>query len=160
MSMSETVLTRQAFERLKAELDDLTTRGRIEIANAIEAARSLGDLKENGDYHAAKDTQGKMEARIRQIQTILKDAVVVENDGSESGVVEPGVTVKIRYEGDDEEVVFFFGSIEEKIPGIDVISPTSPLGQALHGAAQGDTVQYQAPGGLLRVEVLEIASHS
>jgi transcription elongation factor GreA len=154
--MSETVLTRQAYERLQRELEDLTTRGRIEIANVIEAARALGDLKENGDYHAAKDTQGKMEARIRQIQALLANATIVDSDPTETTKVTPGVVVSIRYEDEDETYRFFFGSIEEKMEGIDVISPTSPLGQALNGAAPGDWVEYEAPGGVLRVEVVKI----
>ncbi len=154
--MSETVLTRHAYDRLQAELDDLTTRGRIEIANVIEAARALGDLKENGDYHAAKDTQGKMEARIRQIQALLANATVVDSDPSLSSKVVPGVIVHIRYENEDETYRFFFGSIEEKIEGVDIISPTSPLGQSLNGASSGDFVDYEAPGGFLRVEVVKI----
>ena len=75
--MAETHLTQDAFDRLTAELEDLKTRGRVEIARAIEAARALGDLSENGDYHAAKDSQGKMEARIRQLEAMLSDAVIV-----------------------------------------------------------------------------------
>ena len=75
---SDTQLTRDTYERLQAELEDLTTRGRVEIAALIEAARALGDLKENGDYHAAKDSQGKMESRIRQLERMLKNATVVD----------------------------------------------------------------------------------
>ena len=74
--MASTQLSRDAYDRLQAELDDLTTRGRVEIATAIERARELGDLSENGDYHAAKDDQGKMEARIRQLQAMLKNAEI------------------------------------------------------------------------------------
>ena len=154
--MNETVLTKQAYERLQAELEDLTTMGRIEIANVIEAARALGDLKENGDYHAAKDTQGKMEARIRQIQALLAHAIVVDTDPTLASKVVPGVVVHVRYEDEDETFRFFFGSIEEKLEGLDIISPTSPLGQALNGATPGDFVEYEAPGGLLRVEVVKI----
>ena len=71
-------LTRDTYDRLQAELEDLTTRGRVEIAASIESARALGDLSENGDYHAAKDAQGKMESRIRQLQRLLKTATVVD----------------------------------------------------------------------------------
>src|SRR3984957_10413947 len=100
--MSETYLSPEAHARLQAELEDLTTRGRIDIARAIEAARALGDLSENGDYHAAKDAQGKMESRVRQIQAMLKDAVIVEAGRSPDGVVAAGSVVDIRYEGDDD----------------------------------------------------------
>ena len=99
--MAETrELSREAFERLKAELEELTGEGRIEIANKIEAARALGDLSENGDYHAAKDQQGKMEARIRQIASMIENCEIVE--GIDGDVVEPGSLVDLRYEGDDE----------------------------------------------------------
>src|SRR5579875_3797905 len=96
-------LTPETYERLRAELEDLTTRGRVEIAKAIESARALGDLSENGDYHAAKDSQGKMESRIRQLQATLKKAIVVDDDHvAGSGTVTNGSVVAIRYEGDDE----------------------------------------------------------
>ncbi len=146
-------LSPATHERLTAELEDLTSRGRIEIAAKIQAARELGDLSENGDYHAAKDEQGKMEARIRQLEAILEDAVVVERIDTET--VSAGTIVDIRYEGDDDVERYLIGSIEER-GDIDVISPTSPLGQALIGASLGDKVSYEAPGGTLSVEVVAI----
>ncbi len=155
--MSTHSLSIDAFERLQAELEDLTTRGRIEIANAIEAARALGDLKENGDYHAAKDSQGKMEARIRQIQAILSDCEIVGGT-SESIEVVPGVVVHLRYEGDEDTYAFLVGSIEEKRPGVDVVSPTSPLGSALIGRKVGEVVQYEAPGGALSVTIVRFSN--
>lgn len=148
-------LTKEAYERLMNELDDLTTRGRIEIAKVIEAARALGDLKENGDYHAAKDSQGKMEARVRQIQQILKDATLVDADQS-FDFVAIGCVVTLRYAGDDDTEIYVYGSIEEKREGLHVISPSSPLGQALAGKHIGDQVSYQAPSGNLDVEIVEI----
>ncbi|HEX3947945.1 MAG TPA: transcription elongation factor GreA [Acidimicrobiales bacterium] len=152
-------LTQETYDRLQAEVEDLTTRGRVEIAQAIEAARALGDLSENGDYHAAKDSQGKMEARIRQLQALLKVAQVVEAvDGS--GAVDHGVVVTLRYEGDDEDDTqdFFVGSIEEHRGDMPVVSPSAPLGQALMGKAAGDSVEYQAPGGTLRVEIVKVGA--
>ena len=151
-------LTQATFDRLTAELEDLTTRGRIEVADAIEAARALGDLKENGDYHAAQDTQGKMEARVRQLQALLKDAVIVEGDAAAEGIVTEGVVVAIRYHGDadDDVTEFFFGSIEERIGDLPVLSPTSPMGEALAGKAPGHTATFTAPGGALTVVVVEV----
>jgi transcription elongation factor GreA len=151
-------LTPETYERLQAELEDLTTRGRVEIAQAIEAARALGDLSENGDYHAAKDTQGKMESRIRQLQALLKDAEIVDGAEGEEGTVSHGAVVTLRYDGDDEDDVqqFFVGSIEERRGDLPVASPSAPLGQALLGRAEGDTVEYQAPGGTLRVVVVKV----
>ncbi|HZD65294.1 MAG TPA: transcription elongation factor GreA [Acidimicrobiales bacterium] len=157
--MSETHLSPQAYARLQEELDDLTTRGRVEIAQAIEAARALGDLSENGDYHAAKDAQGKMEARVRQLQAVLSSAVIVEEDpGATNGQVGAGSVVSLRYEGDEDTQRFLVGSIEERREDLAVISPNSPLGQALMGRARGETVEYEAPGGTLRVEVVGIGS--
>ena len=151
-----TQLTPATYERLRAELEDLTTVGRVEIARAIEAARALGDLSENGDYHAAKDSQGKMEARIRQLQATLKTAEVVDKKGGIQQTVEAGTVVTIRYEGDDDVERFFVGSIEERGEGVEVVSPGSPLGKALIGRGKGDEVEYEAPGGKLRVEIVAV----
>jgi transcription elongation factor GreA len=159
MKENPTQLTPATYERLVAELEDLTTRGRVEIARAIEAARALGDLSENGDYHAAKDAQGKMEALIRQIQAILEDALVVESsEAAAGGTVATGTVVSICYEGDDEIECFLVGSIEERRDGVEVLSPSSPLGQALLGRAPGDTVEYEAPGGMLRVKIVDVGA--
>src|SRR5438105_11750095 len=99
--MAPTQLSKDAYERLQSESDDLTTRGRVEIAAAIERAREMGDLSENGDYHAARDDQGRMEARIRQLQAMLKEAVIVDTPSEGSGRIEAGSIVTIRYEGDE-----------------------------------------------------------
>ena len=149
-------LSRSAYDRLKSEHDDLATRGRFEIAQAIERAREMGDLKENGDYHAAKDQQGFMEGRIRQIHKLLEDAEVI--DDVKEGVVGAGTIVSIVYEGDSDDMAerFLVGHIEEKTDDLEVISPQGPLGSALLGAGVGDMVSYKAPGGLLRVKVLTV----
>src|SRR6201994_3679509 len=131
--MAATELSQDAFDRLQAELEDLRTRGRIDIARAIEAARALGDLSENGDYHAAKDAQGKMEARIRQLEAMLSDAVIVDAGAAPSGEVSTGMVVSLRYAGDDDVERYLVGSIEERREGVSVVSPNSPLGQALIG---------------------------
>src|SRR5918996_6194794 len=129
MSMAQTQhLSQGAYDRLKAEHDDLTTRGRVEIARKIEAARELGDLSENGDYHAAKEEQGKMEGRIIQLASLLENAEIVEGDNG--GVVSHGSVVGIRYDGDDEVERYLVGAIEERHHHLDVISPSSPPGEA------------------------------
>jgi transcription elongation factor GreA len=150
------VLSRAAYERLQAEHDDLTTRGRIEIAQAIERARELGDLSENGDYHAAKDQQGWMEARIRELEKILKNVVVV--DEVPAGQVGPGSIVTLLYEGDDEDQAerYLIGHIEERHDELDVISTGSPLGAALDGHSLDEWVEYEAPNGKLRVKILAV----
>jgi transcription elongation factor GreA len=153
--MSETHLSREAYERLQAELEDLTTRGRVEIARAIETARELGDLSENADYHAAREDQGRMEARIRQLQALVENAVIVDGTAT-SDTVATGSIVALRYEGDEDADRFLVGSIEERRSDVAVVSPASPLGQALVGRRKGDVVEYQAPGGNLKVEIVDI----
>lgn len=151
-------LSAAAHKRLTRELHDLTTRGRIEVAEKIERAREMGDLKENGDYHAAKDEQGHMEGRIRQLESILEDAEIVA--GAPAGIVGLGAIVTILYDGDSESdsARYLIGHVEEQPSDIEVsvMSPSSPLGSALLGAEQGATVSYQAPNGILRVKVLDI----
>jgi transcription elongation factor GreA len=155
--MAETQLSQVTFERLHTELSDLKTRGRVDVARLIEAARALGDLSENGDYHAAKDSQGKMEARIRQLEAMLDGAVVVDTDAVDAASdVTTGVVVSLRYVGDDEVERYLLGSIEERREGVSVVSPNSPLGQALMGKSVGDRVSYEAPSGPLEVEIVEI----
>ena len=148
-------LTKAAYDRLKAEYDDLTTRGRVDIARKIEAARELGDLSENGDYHAAKEEQGKMEGRIAHLSAILENHVIVEAGGTSE--VRVGSVVTIRYEGDDDTERYLIGSIEERHDDLEVMSPGSPLGSALLGSKAGDTVTYAMPSGAtLAVEIVGI----
>ena len=155
--MTETHLSRETHERLSAELEELTTVGRTKIAQAIEAARNLGDLSENGDYHAAKDEQGRMEGRIRQLTAMLEHAQILDDSGP-SDAVTPGCTVSLRYEGDDDVEPYYLGSVEERREGVEIISTSSPLGQALlNGAKKGDTVSYETPtGATIRVEIVDV----
>ena len=147
-------ISAEARDRLRAELADLTGRGRIDIAAQIETARLLGDLSENGDYHAAKEEQGKMEGRILRLKSILDNHAVVE--AFDDGVVAPGLVVSVRFEGDDQVEQYLFGSIEERRTGIEVVSPGSPMGQALEGARAGQTVTYEANGNQLSIEIVAI----
>ncbi len=148
-------LSQKAYDRLKAEHDELTTVGRVDIARKIETARELGDLKENGDYHAAKDHQGQMEDRIRQLASMLENAEIVE--ATDGDVVEPGTVVELRYAGDDDTDTYFYGSVEERDIEHDIISPRSPLGEALVGKKVGDKVDFDSPtGATLTVEVISI----
>ena len=155
--MASTQLSRSAFERLQAEHYDLSTRGRIAVAKKIENARLLGDLSENGDYHAAKDEQGHMEGRIRQLEFLIETAEIIET--ADDGLVSAGSVVTIMYDGDSPDMseTYLIGHLEEKTGSLDVMSPESPLGAALLGAAEGQWVEYQAPNGMLRVQVLKVA---
>jgi transcription elongation factor GreA len=150
-------LSRSAYERLKAEHHDLSTRGRIEVANKIETARLMGDLSENGDYHAAKDEQGHMEGRIRQLEHLLDpiNHVIIEPGGD--GSVRPGSVVAIVYDGDSDDMAerYLVGHPEEQTLH-DIVSPQSPLGAALLGRVDGDIVEYQGPRGMLKVKVIEV----
>ncbi|GAA1792300.1 transcription elongation factor GreA [Agromyces lapidis] len=140
-----TWLTQEAYDRLAAELEQLSTAGREEIAKRIEAAREEGDLKENGGYHAAKDEQGKIEARIRQLKELLKTAEVGDAPASK-GIVESGTVITAIIAGDEE--TFLIGSRE--IAGdseLDVWSEQSPLGAAILGLAVGAKTSYTAPNG-------------
>ncbi len=155
-----TWLTQEAYDRLKAELDYLSGPGRIEIAKKIEAAREEGDLKENGGYHAAKDQQGMQEARIRQLAHLLETARVGEPPRTD-GVVGPGMTVTVRFEGDDDEVTFLLASREEVGTPIDVYSPKSPLGSAIAGKKVGDSATYTLPNGrAITVEILSAVPYN
>ena len=155
-----TWLTQEAYDRLKSELDYLSGDGRTEIATRIEAAREEGDLKENGGYHAAKEEQGKREARIFQLTHILENSRVGEPPRTE-GVVGPGMTVTIRFAGDDDEVTFLLASREESGTPIDVYSPRSPLGAAINGKKVGDSATYSLPNGrTAAVEILEAVPYA
>ncbi len=143
-------LTQEAHDRLKAELSQLSGEGRTDISKKIEAARDEGDLKENGGYHAAKEEQGLMEARIRQLTQLLDSATVGETP-PDDGVVEPGMLVTVEMFGEEETFLLGHREIQDG-SGPQVFSQQSPLGAAIHGKSVGDTASYQAPNGR-RVEV-------
>ena len=156
---TQTWLTQEAYDRLNAELEQLTGFGRKDIAARIEAAREEGDLKENGGYHAAKDEQGKMEARIRDLEELLKHAVVREAPEA-SGVVEIGTVITAEIFGDEER--FLLGS-RELADGsdLDVFSGESPLGVAILGRKVGDEVSYDAPNGnKIPVKILAVETYA
>lgn len=152
--MSETsFLTPAAKTRLEEELHELVTTGRAHIEARIAEARSHGDLKENADYDAAKNEQGLMEARIRQLQHILQHAEVRESLSTD--VVEIGSVVVVS-DTDGDEMEYFVAPPENKAPGMLLASPASPLGIALIGARVGDTVSYAAPGGAFEVTITSV----
>jgi len=156
--LTETWLTTEAFERRTAELEHLMGAGRSEIAKKIEAAREEGDLKENGGYHAAKEEQGKIEARIRVLTDLLRHAKV--GDAPENtDVVSSGAVVTAKIQGDEE--VFLLGSREivddNDADDLDVWSEGSPLGEAILGRKVGDKTSYIAPNGKeIKVEIVSV----
>ena len=151
--MSETVwLSQAAYDRLQAELHELKTTGREQASRAIEVARSHGDLRENAEYDAAKEEQGKMEARIRQLEDMLANAEVGDAPGGDT--VRAGMVVT-TVDDDDDELTFLLGSREDRVDGLSVVSAQSPLGKSLVGSKIGETVEYQAPAGTFQVTVTD-----
>ncbi len=152
-------LTQEAYDRLVAELEHLSTTGREEIAKRIEAAREEGDLKENGGYHAAKDEQGKQEARIHTLKNLLKTATVGEAPASR-GIVESGTVVTAIVAGGEE--VFLLGSREIAVGSdFDVYSEASPLGKAILGLKVGEKSSYEAPNGRsISVEIVNVETYT
>lgn len=152
--MDETHLSPRALKRLEDELAERSGPERKRISGWIERAREHGDIKENADYDAAKNEQGHNEARIRHITQMLKNAVVVE--AADADVVSPGALVEIRMGDADETMTYLVGSIEERHEDYDVVSPSSPLGQALIGRSPGETVTYEGPRKPLEVELVSV----
>ncbi|MFY8168860.1 MAG: transcription elongation factor GreA [Candidatus Nanopelagicus sp.] len=156
---TQTWLTQEAADRLAAELADLEGPLRAEIIKKIETARAEGDLKENGGYHAAREEQGKIEGRIRQLKHMLEHAHIGTPPVGESGVVGLGMLVTVDIAGD--EIKFLLGSREIASGDVDVYSEKSPLGAAVLGAKVGQTVTYTAPTGKqIQVAVLEAQPYS
>lgn len=152
--MAETWLSQEAFDRLTAELEDLKTRGRDDIAKEIEVARAHGDLRENAEYHAAKDEQGQMEARIRQLEVLLREARIGRPDTTDE--VRPGLLVTLDVDGDPE--TYLLGSREDTHDTHDVLSADSPIGQAIIGHGVGQTVTVNAPAAQFDVTITDITS--
>jgi transcription elongation factor GreA len=152
-----TWLTQEAYDRLAAELNQLVNFGRKEIAKKISEARDEGDLKENGGYHAAREEQGKIEARIARLEELLASAVIGE--ASADGKVEAGTVVTLTLNGNEQH--FLLGSPEiSEGTDLDVFSPDSPLGQSILGLSVGDETSYAAPNGkVFAVKILAVTPY-
>jgi transcription elongation factor GreA len=153
--MAEDVhITPEGLEAVRREHEELTTRKRPSIVAKIKAARELGDLSENFEYHAAKNEQGMMEARIRELEAILKNHVLIETR-THAGVVDMGSTVRFAEDGADEETYRIVGPAEAD-PKAGRVSYESALGKALIGHRVGDEVQIKTPGGGYSVRITAI----
>ena len=151
-------LTPQAYERLRAELEHLTTEGRTHIAERLQHARELGDIKENAEFDSAKNEQGLMEARIRELERLLRDPEITRAPVDAQRAT-PGVLVTVRPiddEDDEEETFLLAASKEERTDDARTVSLDSPLGRALEGSQVGDRVEYQAPGGRFTYEIVSL----
>jgi transcription elongation factor GreA len=153
-------LTLDAYQRLKAELEELTTTGREHIAERIKVAREHGDIRENAEYDAAKNEQGLMESRIRKVQAMLRDPEIVEAP-VDADEVAPGMIVTVRpLDGDDDETYLLAEHAEERVQGARTVTTASPLGSAMLGRRTGDQVAIQAPGGSFRYEIVSFEPHT
>jgi transcription elongation factor GreA len=148
-------LTVEAYGRLKAELEELTSAGRQRIAERLRVAREHGDIRENAEYDAAKDAQGLMEAQIRRLQDALRDPEIIEAPVAADTIM-PHMLVTVRSldEDDDEETYLLAEHGEEKAPGARTVTTSSPLGTALIGASKDQEVTVEAPGGSFRYVVV------
>ncbi|MBW4032874.1 MAG: transcription elongation factor GreA [Acidobacteria bacterium] len=155
-----TWLTQESYDRLSAELEELSGPARIDIAKKLEAAREEGDLKENGGYHAAKDEQGKIEARIRQLTQLLRTATVGEPPESH-GVVEVGTVVTATIAGDESTFLLGSREIADDSSDVEVYPASSPLGQAILGLKVGASTKYTAPNGKeIAVKVTKVETYT
>ena len=156
--VQETPMTQAGLEQLQAELDHLINVWRPDIAARIKSARELGDLKENGEYHAAKDEQGLVEAKISRLDERLRTAkIITDVDTSKGGI---GTTVTVIDTDTGEREQYTITGVVESDPAMNKISSESPIGMALEGVSPGDSVRVQLPRGELnfRVESIDAAS--
>jgi transcription elongation factor GreA len=149
-------LTQEAYDRLAEELETLINVGRGDIAKRIQEAREEGDLKENGGYHAAKEEQGKIEARINRIEQILATAQVGDAPKAH-GVVEQGLVITVDLNGSEKK--FLLGSAEISDDSVEVYSPDSPIGSSILGKKVGDDLEVFLPNGkAIKVKILGVAN--
>lgn len=153
----EYLLTTDGFLKLEEELNDLKTVKRPQVIEAIKDARAQGDLSENADYDAARDDQAKLEARIKELEKMLDNAVIIDEKSKKSGSVSLGSTVQISYiDDDDEEEYKIVGSLEAN-PFENRISNESPIGKAILGKSIGDIVSVESPNGSYEIKILSVS---
>lgn len=155
-TLEKKILTYSGLKALEEELQNLKLVKRKEIAAKIKEAREQGDLSENAEYDAAKDEQGEIEARIVQIEKILKNAEVIDEDEVDLSVVSVGVKVLVYDMEFDEKIDFTIVGSTEADPLANKISNESPMGKALIGARENEIVEFSTPNGTVKVRVLKI----
>ena len=157
MTIERIPMTREGYEKLKADLDRMQNKEMIEVTKRIAAARALGDLSENAEYHAAREDQGMLQARIDALKDKLSRAYFVDRNNLPSDTVVFGSRVKVKDLGlGDEETFELVGPGEEDYNNNKILT-TSPIGQGLIGKKIGETVEIQVPMGKLRFEIMEIS---
>lgn len=152
-----TYLTQEGYDKLKAELEELKTTGRMEAAHAIAEARAQGDLSENAEYDAAKDAQGLLELKISEIETVLSNARVIDESQLDASKVAILSNVTIRNVKTGKEMTYKLVSESEADAKQMKISVTSPIGQGLLGKVKGESAKINTPGGVLEFEVTNIS---
>lgn len=152
--MEKEYLTQEKFNELQAELHELKTIKRKEIAEHLEHARSLGDLSENAEYHEAREDQAQAEARILQLESILKNAVIVTHKTGDT--VEIGSKVSVMKQGESKEAIFTLVGSEEADISVGKISHNSPLGAALFGKKKGETFEFESPKGIVKYKIIDV----
>lgn len=157
MSTERIPMTREGYEKLKAELDRMGTKEMIEVTKRIATARELGDLSENAEYHAAREDQGMLQARIDALKDKLSRAYFIERSNLPSDTAVFGARVKVKdLDLAEEEEFELVGPGEEDYDQNKILT-SSPIGQGLLGKKKGETVEIQVPMGKLRFKILEIS---
>lgn len=151
----EIYLTSEGFLKLEEELENLKKVERPEVITAIKEARALGDLSENAEYSAARERQGRLEARIKEIEYTLEHATIIENNND--GLVKVGSVVTIKYDDDDDEEEYTIVGTNEADPFSNKISNESPIAVAVMGKKVGDKVSVESPNGSFDVEIVKVA---
>lgn len=151
------VLTFEGLQKLEAELNDLKITKRREVAEKIKEARAQGDLSENAEYDAAKDQQGEIESRIAELEKMLRNAEVIDEDDAQEGKVSLGSRVQLHDMEFDEDLEYIIVGSTEADPAEGRISNESPVGKALLGSQEGDTVKVDAPQGEMTFKILKIS---
>ena len=157
MKQKEFFLTSEGYLELETELNYLKTDKRNEVLNTLKEARALGDLSENAEYDNARDEQGKLEARIKEIEFILEHATIIEDEATESGVVSIGSTVSLQYDGDDEVEEYRIVGSQEADPFNNKISNESPIAAAILNKKVGSVVEVSSPDGVYKVKIVNVA---
>lgn len=155
MSKKEILLTSEGFIELEEELDNLKTKERPSVIEAIKEARAQGDLSENADYDAARNKQAEVEARIKEIEYMLQNAKIIEKNAE--GAVSLGSNVEILYVDDDEVENYSIVGSTEADPLENKISNESPIGKAIIGKKEGDTVEIESPNGNFKIKIVKVA---
>lgn len=155
MDRTANYISKDKRKELEAELEELKGPKRKEILEALQYAKSLGDLSENAEYHQAREDQGKLESRIAQIESILQSSLVVSGGGGD--IIEIGSKIVVRKNGEKEEKEFIIVGSEEADITLGKISNQSPLGRAFFGKKKGESIKVATPGGEVDYKILSVA---